>query len=552
MIPQVERRPPDTVMRLSRLGSFHQSRISFMRVLLRRLASEKWCFDAPKWSINEKGFGHAIYTVHGPERSYSLVAFAHDLPANLRSDRVIAEAWDCTFTLHDGIPTELDIDRLQENVPLQESGRVSNSELTLSRANRSVRLWDYVVESLANGNQPDIEKLNDVGYLMRTTAVYGSGKFGAADRCDISNRDELRNPFQVEMLTVYLIRCFVMDLVEHMAQVKGGDTAVKLDADIRRSMGIGNSTGLGMAPFLVHHPTLLNAWIMARETALARVRAVTNVPLQIFNQMEVHLKRALQNALNWNSQHDIQKPKIKKLCEELATTLVKFNDLHSEVYPWDALYCWAEKNTCEDTQEQIVSAIFEPYPELVDNLADCMYIDETEHFKIDASGTTNQLKVQIEENYAWALKTDYATDKEQARFWYVSEAKLEPRLGERYKEDGADLEQPLAIARDVSSLYSNLKVDQHLAEYLLANPEHRHIIRRIQLSNKFPYSEVRDNLLNSKMLPIDMLRCKLSFFGATKFDPRSDRWVRICLFKNAPFPHELTDADNWSYGTSLC
>ncbi|MGY9052197.1 MAG: hypothetical protein ACKVH9_01255, partial [Rhodobacterales bacterium] len=136
-------------------------------------------------------------------------------------------------------------------------------------------LWDYVVESLANGNQPDIEKLNDVGYLMRTTAVYGSGKFGAADRCDISNRDELRNPFQVEMLTVYLIRCFVMDLVEHMAQVKGGDTAVKLDADIRRSMGIGNSTGLGMAPFLVHHPTLLNAWIMARETALARVRAVT-------------------------------------------------------------------------------------------------------------------------------------------------------------------------------------------------------------------------------------------------------------------------------------
>ena len=552
MIPQVARRTPDKVMRLSRLGSFHQSRISFMRVLLRRLASEKWRFDAPKWNINEKGFGHAVYSVHGPERSYSLVAFAHDLPANLRSDRVIAEAWDCTFTLHDGIPTEADIDRLKKNVPLQESGRVSNSELTLSRANRSVRLWDHVVESLANGNQPDKKKLNDVGYLMRTTAVYGSGKFGAADRCDISDRDELRNPFQVEMLTVYLIRCFVMDLVEYMAQVKGGNNAVKLDTDIRRSMGIGNSTGLGMAPFLIHHPTLLNAWIMARETALARVRAVKSVPSQIFDQMEVHLKRALDNALNWNSQHDIQKPKIKNLCEELSNTLMKFNDLRSEIYPWDALYRWAEKNTVEDTQEQIVSAIFEPYPELVDNLADCMYIDESEHFKIDASGTTNQLKVQIETNYAWALETDYATNEEQARFWYVSEAKLEPRLGERHKEDGGDLEQPLAIARDVSSLYANLQVDQHLAEYLLANPEHRHIIRRIQLSNKFPYSEVRDNLLNSKMLPIDMLRCKLSFFGATKFDPRSDRWVRICLFKNAPFPHELTNADNWSYGTSQC
>ena len=86
----------------------------------------------------------------------------------------------------------------------------------------------------------------------------------------------------------------------------------------------------------------------------------------------------------------------------------------------------------------------------------------------------------------------------------------------------------------------------------LSHPAHRHIVRRIQLSEKFPYSEIRDNLLNSKMLPIDMLRCKLSFFGATKFDPRSDRWVRICMFKDAPFPKELTDEDNWSYGVQAC
>ena len=42
----------------------------------------------------------------------------------------------------------------------------------------------------------------------------------------------------------------------------------------------------------------------------------------------------------------------------------------------------------------------------------------------------------------------------------------------------------------------------------------------------------------SDMLPIDILRCKLSFFGATRFDPRSDRWVRICMYQDAPFPHE--------------
>ena len=37
-------------------------------------------------------------------------------------------------------------------------------------------------------------------------------------------------------------------------------------------------------------------------------------------------------------------------------------------------------------------------------------------------------------------------------------------------------------------------------------------------------------------MPIDMLRLKLSFFGAIKFDPRSDKWLRICMFQGAPLP----------------
>jgi len=46
-----------------------------------------------------------------------------------------------------------------------------------------------------------------------------------------------------------------------------------------------------------------------------------------------------------------------------------------------------------------------------------------------------------------------------------------------------------------------------------------------------------------------MLRCKLAFFGATRFDPRSDRWVRITMYQNAPFPHELASLgpEDWSY-----
>ncbi|MDB3875714.1 hypothetical protein N9330_02350, partial [Amylibacter sp.] len=351
---------------------------------------------------------------------------------------------------------------------------------------------------------------------------------------------------------VYLIRCFVMDLVDFVASKKGGDAAVKLDPKLRKSMGIGNSTGLGMAPFLVNHPALLSTWIYARETALARVRAIKTVPEETFSEMREHLNNALKNARSWTSEHEIQKPKIKIFCDELAQVVSKFETLDKEDYPWDALHLWSTNKLSEDTQEQIISALFEPYSELVDDLSDCMYIDEAKHFKIDASISTDELKNQIKQNYEWAINIDYSKKENQSRFWYVSESKLEPRLGERFEEDGSELEQPLAVARDIAALNSDLNKKQNLGEFLLAYPEHRHIVRRIQLSKKFPYSEIRDNLLNNKMLPIDMLRCKLSFFGAIKFDPRSDRWVRICMFKDAPFPEELTNKDNWSYGAHAC
>ena len=61
------------------------------------------------------------------------------------------------------------------------------------------------------------------------------------------------------------------------------------------------------------------------------------------------------------------------------------------------------------------------------------------------------------------------------------------------------------------------------------------------LGGKYAYAEIRDNLLGAELRPIDMLRCKLAMFGARKFDPRSDRWLRITLFQGAPFPDELAE-----------
>ena len=51
------RRPPEVVMRLARMGSFHQTRLSFMRALLRRLKREGWKFKRNLWAIDTQGFG---------------------------------------------------------------------------------------------------------------------------------------------------------------------------------------------------------------------------------------------------------------------------------------------------------------------------------------------------------------------------------------------------------------------------------------------------------------------------------------------------------------
>jgi hypothetical protein len=537
-------RDPDHVMRLSRMGSTHPMRLSFMRVLLRRIEKEGWSFDRPVWEVDDRGVGRAVYRARGPERTYSLVAFAHDLPDEMRSDRVIATAWDATFALVDGEATTADLDRLANNVPLQEAGRISGKELALSRANRSVRLFSHVVDRLSKGQQPDVAEIDAVGYLMRTTAVYGSGKFGAADREDICDRPELKAPFQAEMLSVWLTRAFTVDIAEHLARMRGGVSAARLDPDLRRRLGVGNSTGLGMAPFLVRHPALLNAWMTTRETALARVRALsvaTPTELLVFRKA---LADARQNADLWHSEHPAQVAKLAALRADLAQLALYFETGwdHSAPQLWNDLWLWGEAQLSEEGQECLLALMLEPYGDIVDDLADGLDADETARFAIDGAMTVGRLRRLIAEDYGWTRRFDFADPAQSARFWYVSEEKLEPRLGDRRAEAGQEREQPLGIAQAVSTLSNALagwEDSDRLARFLLAQPEHRHTVRRIQMLHGLPYAEIRDNLLDSGMLPIDILRCKLAFFGATRFDPRSDRWVRISLFQGMPYPDEL-------------
>ncbi len=152
-------RLPETVMRLERMGASFPTRLSFMRTLIRDLNRAGAEIDRPVWDINAEGYGRAVYRVKAFGDTASLVAFSTPLAGEDRTDRVIAEAWDTSYVLYDGVPDTSELDRLQTNAPRQEAGRFSERDLVLSRANKSVRLFAHVVDHLAEGRQPDTQMI---------------------------------------------------------------------------------------------------------------------------------------------------------------------------------------------------------------------------------------------------------------------------------------------------------------------------------------------------------------------------------------------------------
>ncbi len=540
---RVALRSPDVVMRLDRLGASHPTRLSFLRALIRRATRERWTFRRVSWSMDDAGHGAAVHAIDTGPRTYSLVAFSTPLEDARRTDRVIAEAWDTSYVLYDGVPEADEIERLRATVPRQEAARFTARDLVLARANKSARLFDTVVDALARGLQPDAEELLGVGYLMRTTAVYGNGKFGIADRDEIAGRPELSGPFQAEMLTVWLIRSFTMDLAEHIAARRSPGRAARLDPELRKGLGVGNATGLGMAPFLARHPVLMHNWFHARETALARVRALPEAPAKARDAFMEALGQMRARVARWRTADAEQRKATSHLAADLAILAAEAPQrLASAAAPWDAVYRLAEAAFSLEGQEATVALILEPHGGLVDDLAASMAADEDRLFRIDGAMTCEVLRASIARDYAWALAFDFREAAANARFWYVSEEKLEPRLGERFREPGAEREQPLAIARDVASLARVLEMeppDSTVADFLARRPEWRHMVRRVGIVAAHPYSEVRGNWIDARMRPVDLLRAKLAFFGARNFDPRSDRWLRIALFAGEPLVEDI-------------
>ncbi len=553
-------RPDSQVMQLERLGSFHQSRLSFMRTLVRRMVTENWQITSPVFDLDDQGYGTVVYQVEARFGTFSYVLFSHYLDPDSRNDRVIANQWDLTMALCEG---KVDADQLaflRTNVPKQEAGRVDSRVLVLSRANRSGRTFEYVVSELAEGRQPCIDVIAEVGYLYRTTAAYGSGKLGMADWEKVRTKHpDFARPFAAEMFTCFMLRHFSMQQADHLASRRAPGKAVILDKDIKRYLGIGNSTGLGMAPFLINHPLLISQWIEMRETALARVilASESGVDEPIFFRLAASVQRVIQHLGEIVTADERQHNSNILVRKELQVLLAWMHDdglrLLRDHYVWANLVQYVEQFCHIETQELINTLLIELYPELVDDLEEQMGIDES--IRITPEMPVTELLQIIEDKYDWALIIDFTQYESIGAFWYRSQEKMEPRLGQTNIDMGMEKEMPMAIGRrvrkcyDQASAYNLTYPQQNVAHFIMRHPNRSGIVGRIQTLAQRLYGDIRENLVHSNVLPIHLLRCKLSFFGVSKFDPRSRLWVRNTMFQGAPLISDFGKpfVDDWQF-----
>ncbi|NAW56306.1 MULTISPECIES: hypothetical protein [unclassified Vibrio] len=547
---EVKLRDADIVMAPDRLGAMHQNRISFVRSLIRKMASQEWQVSKHEWQLCPRGFGHVIYKLVTPAHVYHLVVFCDEIADEERNDRVIAEKWDVTFALVKGeVNVEL-LEQLRDNVPLQEAGRNPNNVLVLARANKSVRVFEHIVRALSKGEQPEPKELADVGYILRTTAVYGNGKFGIADFKLLENNPDFSQSFSAQMCAVYMLREFSLDWVHYLAYQQGGGNAITLHKGLQRYLGVGNATGLGMAPYLINHPCVVDQWMTSRERAIANVlvqpcdAVALEIPLQtLLSKAQRHLEQVVtinthQDKLNHQAKEDIK------------TLQVNLNALMVAHSNWASLIEQTSTISLE-AQEILISCLIELYPALVDEFENQMNTDES--LSIPGGKSVQDVLQVLEHRYRWSIDADYSLPENNYWFWYRSQDKEEPRLGVRGEEIGEERELPLDIGRQVNRLYRTLQKCQSetsLAEFLLTKPQYRAITRRVWTLGNRAMGDIQMNVLRKDALPMHLLRCKLAIFGATKFDPRSDRWVRVTFFQGAPLLDEIHDpnhTDTWIF-----
>lgn len=555
-------RSADSAMDPNELGTARQTRHSFSRAFVRTAVARGWKISTREWKLDDQGRGHAIYRANLSGHIVEAVIFSQVIDEATRSDRVIAQDWDVTFALVDGEVSPEELAQLRRHVTKQEDGRADSRTLIWARANRSQRFFDYVVGCLAEGNQPDSSKVSDAAYIMRSTAFYGNGKWGLRDFDGIGSDHPLGLPYRAQMLAAWLLREFSADLAQHCATARAkaaSKEAAALDVRWRRFLGLGNATGLGMVPYVIRHPQVLDAWVALRELPLANAKTQLWEPQSEQWQKVIKL---LQRAKSYFAQkisfETAPYPSGPELAQQLDQALAwvtefsnsgTFNGVKTST-PGNALHLLAQDVSVE--LRQIVDSVLVECDSSLDADIENLLLCE-DRTSLEPDMSVAALRAALEGNYGWVENHDFSAAGESAMFWFYSQNNQEPRRGVRGKDRGVVTEHPVGVARDVAELWSDLRAadaDSSVGGFLLDHPQHWGIVERVQSVRGLRYAEARVNPLSDEFLPLDLQRFQLALYGMENFNPQSTDWLRVTLYGGAPTVSDVNssgDVDDWLF-----
>lgn len=546
-------RPAGEVLDPADLGGARCTRHSFARTLLRRAAAYGWRVATERFDVDDHGRGTVVYRVAAEGHVWRFVAFSSEIAEAERTDRVVAEAWDITGALVEGDLDDARIERLRAEVPRQEAGRADAGTIIWTRANRSARFFDYVVDRLAAGEQPDAGVLGSAPYVVRSTAFYSNGKFGLADFERFGAEHPLGVPYRAHMLTAWLLRELAYDLVEHCARRRNPD-AVRLTGAWRRHLGLGNATGLGMVPYVVNHPAVLDAWAQLRERALASVLG-REVPAGHPDHARVValLARArdyLAAQLDLATAPYPTGPEVAALVGEVLA-LAEEQAARPVARPWQALHDAAALRGPE-CRGVVASVLTELCDADVDaEIEAALRVDETS--PVRATMTCAELTAILDDRYAWCDGLDAGAPEAEHHFWFSSANNEEPRRAVAAVDPGEPVQHRVDVVRQVGALRGALAAtdgDQPVAVLLAGAPQLRQVVARVQRAAALTFPEVHDNLLARDFLPLNVQRFQLAVYGMENFSPQSTDWLRVTLFSGAPRVGELADGtvdDDWIF-----
>jgi hypothetical protein len=550
-----ELRPASQVMTPERIGRVWPTRLSFAQSAIRALVRSDGEVRRTRFALDDEGRGRASYTLDTADGPLSFHVFSYKLAPEEQEDRIIATKWDAVAYLRLGLPAPGELDECEREIPKVIRGRAAPGTLVWTRANRSSRLVDRAVASLADGRQPDVARIEKVGYLLRTTGFSANGRNGTVAYELLKTLGPLlAGPYNAQMIAAFLWREFSFDLVEHLASRLGGTLAAALEPAVKRGIGVGNSSGIGLAPFIVRHPKLVNGWVLARELALAEVCELRVGP------RDPRVTR-LAGLLAETVRHFRARPAQggffaapSELAAELARAASALDELvgaetpGSEVAVCARLRDWSERRLGIEAQEAVNSLMLEGFADVTDRYEPMLMVEET--MELDPSLSVGKLRDLLDDAFSWVWDEPMLAPGADHYFWYLSEENFEPRRGLRSDGRGSRFELPLNFPgrmRELAACLEAAPATMPVARFLVDHSDFRLLATWAAGLADCPYALPRVNMLAQNFVPLEVMRFQLALYGMTSLIASSHGWVRGTLHQGAPTASDLPLAGGADY-----